>query len=153
MVPRGAKAHTLLYLDRERAGFDSTVAKPKTNRNQTAEDTLDAVVIGDSVATLVDAAALSGYQSLQPGAFKQLRVLCESEAFPPAVIAYRKGQLDDATVNRVKTSLSTAHQTIAGKPLMALWNLRGFEEIPADYSQRLDAIRKAYPIPKATSEK
>lgn len=153
IIPRGAKAHTLLYLDRERTGLESSTAKPKTQKSQTSEDALDAVVIGDSAATLVDAAALSGYQTLQPGAFKQLRVLCESESFPPAVIAYRKGALDESTVAKVKESLNTAHQTVVGKPLMAMWNLRGFEDVPADYPQKLESIRKAYPAPKSTDGK
>lgn len=144
-IPRGAKAHCLLFLDTQRAGLPTTTAKPKANPGKTAEEVLDAVILGDSAAALVDNAALAGYQSLQPGAYKQLRVLCESEKFPPAVIAYRRGSVDDATIAQVKQSLVTAHQSVTSRPLMMLWNLKGFEAIPADYSQQLAEIRKAYP--------
>ncbi|MGL6097182.1 MAG: phosphate/phosphite/phosphonate ABC transporter substrate-binding protein [Fimbriiglobus sp.] len=146
-IPRGAKAHTLLFLERERAKVGPTVAKPKTDLGMTSEDVLDSVITGDSAAALVDAAALAGYQSLQPGAFKHLRVLLQSEPFPPAVIAYRKDLLDEATAGKIKSGMTQAHQMIVGKPLLALWNLRGFEEIPADYAAQLEAVRRAYPAP------
>ena len=28
-----------------------------------------------------------------------------------------------------------------------LWNLNGFEDVPADYEAQLETIRKAYPTP------
>jgi ABC-type phosphate/phosphonate transport system substrate-binding protein len=147
LIPKGTKAHCLLFLDRERTGFVATTAAPAPNREKTVEDALDGVVTGDFPAALVDAAALSGYQSLQPGAYKHLRVLAESEKFPPAVIAYRRGALDEATAGRIKSGLVTAHQSVTSRPLMMLWNLKGFEDVPADYQQRLADIRKAYPAP------
>jgi ABC-type phosphate/phosphonate transport system substrate-binding protein len=147
-VPRGAKAHCLLYLDTKRAGLPSTTARPKLMPGKTAEDALDAVVTGDSQAALVDAAALAGYQSLHPGSFTQLRVLCESEKFPPAVIAYRRGSVDEATLAQVKAGMVKAHQTATSRPLMMLWNLQGFEVPSADYQRQLTEIRNAYPAPE-----
>lgn len=147
VVPKGTKAHCLLYLDRERAALGKNVARPKAKPALTTEEALDSIVSGDGAAALVDIAALAGYQSLQPGAFKQLRILCQSESFPQTVIVSNKGSLDDATAKKIRSLLTTAHATPAGKPLLMLWNLKGFEEVPADYVAQLDAIHKAYPTP------
>jgi ABC-type phosphate/phosphonate transport system substrate-binding protein len=151
LVPKGTKAHCLLYLDRVRVGLPAATAAPAPNREKTVEDALNGVVLGDCPACLVDAAALTGYQSLQPGAYKHLRVLCESERFPPAVVAYRRGAVDEATAARIKAGLVTANQSASSRPLLMLWNLKGFEAVPADYSQRLADVRKAYPAPEVTA--
>jgi ABC-type phosphate/phosphonate transport system substrate-binding protein len=151
IIPKGTKAHCYLFLNRERTGLPPTTACPVINRDKEGVDALDSVVMGDCAAALVDAAALTGYQSLQPGAFKHLRVLTESEKFPPAVVAYRRGTIDDATAHKIKTGLITANQQTSSRPLMMLWNLKGFEDVPADYSQRLAEIRKAYPPPTKSS--
>lgn len=147
LVPKGTKAHCLLYLDRERVRLGKPAAKPKTKPALTTEEVLESIVAGDNVAALVDIGALNGYQSLQPGAFKQLRILCQSESFPQTVIVSNKGSLDEATAKKICSLLTTAHSTAAGKPLLMLWNLKGFEEVPADYAAQLDVILKAYPVP------
>lgn len=151
VIPRGSKAHCYLYLDRQRAGLPVNCACAKTKPLVTAEEALDAVVNGDSPAALVDIAVLTGYQNLQPGAAKNLKVLCRSDAFPPGVIAYHRGSVDPVTVERMRHLLLTADRTPAGKPLIMLWNLKGFEDVPADYPARLDAILKAYPPPAASA--
>jgi ABC-type phosphate/phosphonate transport system substrate-binding protein len=146
-LPRGSKAHSIAYLEKLRAGFETGTAKPVTKLAMTAEDVLTGVVTGEVSAALVDVCALEGYQNLQPGAFKQLRVLHRSEEFPAAVVAYRKGTITEAEAARIRTGLSTAQKTASGKLLMTLWNLNGFEEPPAEYQGQLDAILKAYPCP------
>ncbi len=147
LVHRGTKAHCLAYLDRLRAGLPTTTAAPKTKPPISAEEALDAVVSGNAAAALVDISALIGYRTLQPGAYKQLRVLCESESFPQTVIAYQKGSLSEETAGKIRQLLIEAHTSAAGKPLMMLWNLRGFEDVPADYGAQLDRIAKSYPPP------
>jgi ABC-type phosphate/phosphonate transport system substrate-binding protein len=147
VVHRGTKAHCLAFFDRERAGLPATTAVPKTKPAVTPEEALDAVVNGDAPAALVDASALTGYQSLQPGAFKHLRVLARSEVFPQTVLAYNRGTLPDATVAGIRRLLTEANSTAAGKPLMMLWNLKGFEDVPADYEAQLERIARAYPPP------
>ncbi len=147
LVPRGTKAHCFLYLDAQRSGLPAATARPQTKPALTSEEALDAVVQGDQPAAVVDASALLGYQHLQPGAARQLRVLCESDAFPPSVIAFQRGSLPDGTVEGVRKLLTEAHQTPAGKPLMMLWNLKGFEDVPADYGEQLTRIGKVYPTP------
>ncbi|MCZ2341415.1 MAG: phosphate/phosphite/phosphonate ABC transporter substrate-binding protein [Bacteroidales bacterium] len=145
VMPRGTKSHCLAYLDKLRTGLKSDAAKPKTLVSKTAEDVLNSVVICEECAALVETTALSGYKVLHPGAFKQLRILNESEQFPLSVIAYKKGSLTPEAVAKLKEGLLEAHRAPAGKPLLLLWNLKGFEEAPADYDAQLEEISKAYP--------
>jgi ABC-type phosphate/phosphonate transport system substrate-binding protein len=139
-VPRGSRGHCYLYLDGQKA----TVA-PAAPAN--AEEALTAVARVTCPATVVDAAALVGYQKLQPGAFKQLRVLAESERFPQNVIAYHRGAISEANADKLREALTDAHMTAAGKPLMTLWNIVKFDDVPDDYSAQLDRVAKAYPTP------
>ena len=148
-LPRGAKAHSVAYLDKLRGGFDKGTAAPRTNLAMTAEDVLTGVVTGDVAAALVDVCALEGYQNLQPGAHKHFKILHRSEEFPAAVVAYRKGTITEAEAGRIRTGLANSQKTPSGKLLMTLWNLNGFEEPPAAYQGQLDAILKAYPCPAA----
>ena len=96
--------------------------------------------------------ALAGYQAFQPGACKTSG-LCRSEVFPQTVIAYRKGSVPTRRPVAIRQMLTEAHTTAAGKPLMMLWNLKGFEEVPADYdaqlsgSSRLTRPRLGRPAP------
>lgn len=145
LIPRGTKAHCLLYLDRQRASLPSTTAIPKTKPLLTTEEALDLVVEQEVTAALIDCIGLTGYEKLQPGMVKQLRVLSRSEEFPPAVLAYNRHSVDSTILEKVRKLLTHAHETPAGKPLMMLWNLKGFEDVPADYSEQLDRIAKAYP--------
>ncbi len=147
-LPRGTKAYSLAFLEKARTGLPKGVAKPVTKIGMNTEDLLNGVVAGEVAAALVDASTLDGYKALQPGAFKQLRILLLSEQFPPAVVAYRKGSLSEEDAQKIRTGLSTANTTASGKLLMTLWNLKGLEEPPVDYQDKLDAILKAYPIPE-----
>ncbi len=151
LVPRGTKAHCLLYMDAQKAGLPAATAALKTKPALTSEEALDEVVQGNAAAAVVDASALLGYQKLAPGAWANLKALCESDPFPPTVIAVRKDALPDATVDRVRAMLTAAHQTPAGKPLMMMWNLKGFEAVPADFGDQLAAVSKRYPAPAANA--
>ena len=148
LVPRGAKAHTLLFLEKSRDGLPADTAKPVAKPTQTPEEVLNAVVSGEAKAALVDWCALDGYKVLHPAAFKALRVLVKSEQFPPAVVCYRKGTLTDAQVTQIREGMTASCKTPTGKMLMTLWNLKGFEAPPKSYQTSLDDILKAYPAPK-----
>jgi ABC-type phosphate/phosphonate transport system substrate-binding protein len=151
-IPRGSKAHSLAFLDKTRIGFETTTLKPTPKVNQTPEEVLLAVATGEVNAALVDACALDGFKSLQPAAYKSLKVLTESEIFPPAVVCYRKGAISETEATRIRTGLTSAAKTSSGKMLMALWNLKGFEEPPSDYQSSLETILKAYPLPPEKTE-
>ncbi len=146
-VPRGAKAHTLVYLEKQRKCQKCDIPEPDFQTDHTPEDVLNAVATGKSAACLVDVCALEGYRLLNPGQAKRLKTLGESEAFPPAVIAYRKNELTEEQVEILRTGLSTASKTPSGKMLMTLWSLKGFEVPKKDYETALDSIIKAYPAP------
>ena len=152
-IPRGAKAHTLVFLDKLRDGLPDSTATPTPKTDQTPEEVLNAVAGGDSPAALVDAFALEGYKTLHPGGFDSLRVLARSEEFPPAVVCYRKGTLTDEQVGKIRDGMTASAKTPSGKLLMTLWNLKGFEAPPKGYQTSLDEILKAYPPPKADGTK
>jgi ABC-type phosphate/phosphonate transport system substrate-binding protein len=147
-LPRGTKAYSFAFLEKARTGLAKGVAKSVTKLGMNTEDLLNGVVGGEVAAALVDASTLDGYKTLQPGAFKQLRILLLSEPFPPAVVAYRKGSLSEEDAAKIRLGLSTANATASGKLLMTLWNLKGLEEPPVDFQDKLDTILKAYPIPE-----
>jgi ABC-type phosphate/phosphonate transport system substrate-binding protein len=148
LIPRGAKAHTLVFLDKLRDGFDDDDARPTAKTDQTPEDVLTAVATGKAKVALVDGCAWDGYKVLHPGGVKALKVLAKSEQFPPAVVCYRKGTLSDDQVKQLRDGLTTSSKTPTGKMLMTLWNLKGFEAPPKGYQTSLDDILKAYPVPK-----
>jgi ABC-type phosphate/phosphonate transport system substrate-binding protein len=147
VIPRGAKAHSLAYIEKARRGLPANAAKPTPKPNETNEEVLNAIADGKCAAALVDVGAFNAYQAFQPGVAKALKVLCKSETFPVSVIAYRNGALDENGVGKIRQGLIEANKTAQGKPLMLLWNLKGFEDVPADYDAQLETILKAYPTP------
>lgn len=149
VIPRGIKAHCLAYLDKARSGLPDTVAKPNPQPTLTTEEVLNGVADGTNAAALVDVGAYNGYLHYQPGAAQRLRVLCKSEVFPVSVIAYRKGTVDEGSVSQIRSGLIGACTKAHCKPLLMLWNLKGFEDVPADYDAQLENILKAYPTPPA----
>ncbi len=148
IIPRGTKAHCLLFMQRSKIGLPNATNRSATSKMLlTPEEALNGVVSGNHTATLIDLAGFAGYQNLQPGAVKHLRILAKSEVFPLAVIAARKGSLSESATNRLKAGLIDANRAAQYKPLMMMWNIRGFEEMPGDYQAQLNAIVKAYPMP------
>ena len=72
--------------------------------------------------------------------------------FPAAVIAYRPGILDEATLKKFRDGMLGADQTILGKQMLTLWKLTAFAPVPDDYDQTLLDIVKTYPAPTATAK-
>jgi len=150
VIPKGTRGHCLMYVAKEHDGVKASGKPPEQSKTDTAE-ALDGVVSGTVEAAVVDVQALVGYETLQPGAFKNLRILAKSAPFPQNVIAYDKSVLDEATAAKLRTTLVTAHTTAAGKPLMLLWNMKNFAAVPADYDAHLASSAKDYPAPAATA--
>lgn len=147
VVPMYTKAHCYLYMDRLRVDLPENCCAKAKHDPVTPEEALDAVVGGTKQCALVDVSSLNSYESNKPGNFQELRVMARSEAFPPAVIAYRRGSLDQATVGQVRNGLLRANQTAQGRAFMMLWKLKGFEEVPEGFDAHLERIYKAYPPP------
>ncbi len=148
-VPYGTKAHCRLYIERLQQDLPAGRCCPKKVREWGTDQALDAVVNKKCDAVLVDCSALAAYRSNKPGPGGQLRVLHESEPFPPTVVVYRDGAVDDASVKRIKTGLINSNKTPQGKAFMFLWKLKGFECVPASYNELLKKSLEAYPPPQA----
>jgi ABC-type phosphate/phosphonate transport system substrate-binding protein len=149
-VPRQTKEHCRVFVyhrcrqrGQEPDAFFSAMPAPAS-----VEDALDDVVDREVEAAVVDGVALECYQRRKPGRFAKLKTVHQSEAFPAAVVAYRPGAIEDATLERFRAGLLGAHQTSLGRQMLTLWKLTGFEAVPAGYEQNLASIAKAYPPTK-----
>jgi ABC-type phosphate/phosphonate transport system substrate-binding protein len=150
-LPKGAGEPSRLYV----AKLCAEHAKKKPGeffesimKSQTQGDALDELARGKSDVAVVDSFALEFYKDVKGPVFeKHLRVMQESEAFPPAVLVSRKGGLDEATLKQFRDGLLKAHTDSLGRDMMKAWNMDAFEPIPADYDKKLAEISKAYPAP------
>ncbi|MCS6865455.1 MAG: PhnD/SsuA/transferrin family substrate-binding protein [Gemmataceae bacterium] len=146
-IPASTKAFCHLYFDRLKINLPAGCCCPAQLNGHTVEDALDAVATGQCPAALVDAMALKGYQSNKPGVGKQLRILHQSPAFPPAVIVYRKGIFTTEAEKRVIQGMIKGTTTPQGKVLTGLWKIQGFSEVTAEYLADLENCCKMYPPP------
>lgn len=149
MVPVGTKAHCHLYMDRLQSTLPANTCCPLGPREFGTEEALDAVVNNKCQAALVDIGALTAYQNNKPGAALQLRILHQSEMFPPAVVVYRKDGIDTKVLDKVRTGLVEVKKNPQGRVFLMLWRLQGFSTPPENYDAELQRIQKAYPAPIA----
>jgi ABC-type phosphate/phosphonate transport system substrate-binding protein len=151
-IPKRTKEQCRVFLDKAcgmhapKAFFGNLVASANV------ETALDDLCSGKVQGALMDSLAIEFYQDLKPGLFAKLKVLTQSESFPPAVIAYKQGTLDEATLGKFRAGLLTAHTSDLGREMLGMWKIRAFEAVPADYSKSLAEILKAYPAPEAPAK-
>jgi ABC-type phosphate/phosphonate transport system substrate-binding protein len=149
-LPCFCQEHCWIYM--ERACLAAGQADPKkffssfTNPRD-PEEALDELADGKVQAVIVDNVALDSYQKRKPARFAKLKAVQKSEMFPSAVIAYRAGSFDEATIKRFQESLLDGQKTALGRQLLMLWKLRALESVPADFDESLNKILKAYPPP------
>src|SRR5471030_8242 len=101
-MPTGTKEHCRLFLqrackeDKGIAAFFGAIEK-----SASPKEALDNVARGKVQATVIDTASLE-FQKEVRGPFieQNLRVLQRSEVFPPAVVVYKPGALDQKTVDQ-----------------------------------------------------
>jgi len=148
-MPQQSKLHCHLFADKccyashkPAAQFFSKVTTPPE-----PEDALEDVVDKEAAAAIVDAVAFEGFKRQKPGRASKLRVVLTSEVFPTAVIAYKPGCVDEATLAKFRDGLRGANQSIMGRKLLTLWRLTSFEAVPSDYESTLSEIIKSYPPP------
>ncbi|MFO0809637.1 MAG: PhnD/SsuA/transferrin family substrate-binding protein [Gemmataceae bacterium] len=147
-IPVGTREYGRLYVDRQcracgssSGTFFSSISTPPDQ-----EHALHDVVDNKHVqVALVDVSGLDSFASRHPVRNKRIRIMATSEPFPPTVVAYHKGTVDDATIRRFRDGMSTAHTSPFGKQLMGMWNISAFEPVPTDFSASLVALAKAYP--------
>ncbi len=138
------REHCRLFADKG-AGGDAKKHFGKVVATSNAEITLDEILLGKIDAAIVDNAAFENYNDIQPGRFKRMKVLAQSEPFPASVIAYRQGGLSDGVLEKFKTGMLKANDSARGRDLMANFNITAFAAPPADYAKQLGEILKAYP--------
>lgn len=151
-LPCRSKEHCRLFLERHCHECGMCVPQAyfgQVVRSLSTEDALDDLVLGKIHAAVIDKVSLDFYQYLKPGAFARLKVAKESEAFPPAVVAYRKGALAESTLNKFKDGMLRANKNQRGQDMMGMWRISSFETVPQDYHRNLAEILKAYPAPEA----
>lgn len=107
---------------------------------------LDNLCLSKTDAVLIDGLALAFYKDVKLPFFRNnLRVLAKSDAFPPAVIAYKEGALKDATLKQFRDGLLKAHENQEGKVLMQVMGIDGFDAPPTNFNQMIADTLKAYP--------
>jgi ABC-type phosphate/phosphonate transport system substrate-binding protein len=111
------------------------------------EDALDDLVDGVVQATVTDRATLEAYKQRKPGRYRRLKIVAQSQRFPPAVVAYSQGVMDKATLRRFRKGLLDASKKETGRTMLTLFRLTGFQPVPKDFEQVLAKTRKAYPPP------
>jgi ABC-type phosphate/phosphonate transport system substrate-binding protein len=146
-VPMGSKAHCEMFLERTRDKLTAGDCCPTKCTDMTPQDVLCAVARKDNEAALVDISSWLALEKNLPGAYKKLRVLTTSVELPSAVVVYRKGALDKATVERVRTGLLECVKTPLGQVFSIFWQLKGFKDIDTTYNKLVADALKAYPPP------
>jgi ABC-type phosphate/phosphonate transport system substrate-binding protein len=150
-LPRHSLQHCRLFVRRRCRGHrrEARELASRPAAPPTVEDALDDVVDGVIKATVVDGVSLDCFKRRKPGRFARLKVLEVSEVFPAAVVAYRPGVLDEATLDKFRNGMLGADQSAVGKQMLTLWKLTGFANVPDDYEQNLTDIAKVYPVSTA----
>jgi len=103
-------------------------------------------------AAAVDRVGLEAYKRRKPGRFARLKVIAESSAFPPPLIAYLDQALAKAKLDRFQEGLLNARQKEGGQRLLTLFKLTGFEKVPANFNEVVAAVQKEYPRPKSEAK-
>src|SRR5580765_2999822 len=149
-IPSGTPEQCHLFLERELAAMkvDPKTFFAKVELHPNSEDALDDVLRNKVQAVLVDGISLDTYEQVNPGRYARLKMLKQAEGFPPAVMAYRTGGFDDATLAQLKKGLLNAKNTVKGKEQLAQWKLTGFEEVPNEFEGMVVDILKRYPPEK-----
>lgn len=149
-LPHVGQTHLKLFVERQCQA--NGAAKPedffgKLVTPDNFEDALDDVIDGAVSTAVVDYVGLENYQRRKPGRARQLKELMHSPRFPPTVIAYTKGGLDDDTLKRFRDGLIQAKNKEKGQKLLTFFKLTGFEEVPSDFAAILAESRKTFPPP------
>jgi ABC-type phosphate/phosphonate transport system substrate-binding protein len=143
--------HARLFLKKSRNDEMGDSSFCSTEKADTVHAAIHKVIDGEADLTVADFAAWNYFQKLYPGLSQNLRVLSRSDLFPPTVIAYEKGTLDEATVKTIREGLMTAHQNSKAMRMMNMIRVERFDAVPDNYDEDLKRCLEAYPAP--TSEK
>ena len=150
-LTRENRAFCRLYAERRCITPTSTLDKfyKKITNPVDCEDALDAVRRGKADSAVVEASLWEAYQKNKSFLSKSLRVLQQSEIFPPGVIAYRQGKFTAKQAEAFRKALLNAGGHPQGKEVMKSMRVASFSAAPEKFGDILDACFKAYPPPDA----
>jgi ABC-type phosphate/phosphonate transport system substrate-binding protein len=148
-LPRENRAFCRLYAERRCVTPACTLEKyyKDVTNPIDCEDALDAVGRGKVDSAIVEASLWESYQKNKPAWAKYLRVLQESEIFPPGVIAYKQGKFTAKQADSVRNALINAGGHAQGKGVMKSMRVSAFASAPEKFADILDACFAAYPAP------
>jgi ABC-type phosphate/phosphonate transport system substrate-binding protein len=154
-LPYRSREHCRLFLERQcgECGQAASQFLGRVTTPSSADAAIEAVLTGKAQATVIDDLALASYKERKAMRAKLFKAAASSQTFPAAVVAYRQGALDDATLERFRTGMVSASREERGRHLLMMFNLTGFERIPADYEQTLEKIVRTYPPAAAEASK
>ncbi|MCE9531216.1 MAG: phosphate/phosphite/phosphonate ABC transporter substrate-binding protein [Planctomycetes bacterium] len=104
------------------------------------------VIDGHSGCAFVDRNVLKSFEAIHPGKIKNLKIIFESTAFPDSCVAMSSKKIDAQTIAKLRQTLLSVETLPGGKALLALWKLKGFTKIPADYDKSLEMVQKEFPM-------
>lgn len=147
-IPYQSKGYVYLFLERKCCGG----AEPedffrKVRKSNQPDGVLSSLLDGYTQAAVLEKEDLDSYLRSNPGAAPKLRVLLQSEPFPPGVLVYNKGALSEDALRRFHDGMISAHKNEKCRSLLDLSELRGFEAVPDNFDQMLGDILKQYPPP------
>jgi len=149
-IPATGQRFLNLFVERE---IPAAAKKPpdsffsKITTPEEIEDALDDTVDGVVQAMVVDRAALEAFKRRKPARFKNLKEVAHSQPFPPPLVAYYGKNLDEATLERLRSGLLDANRKEKGETLLTLFRFTGFILPPSDFDNVLAETRKTYPPP------
>jgi ABC-type phosphate/phosphonate transport system substrate-binding protein len=146
-IPLGSRDYVRLFLDKLRSAESCDEKLCQIMKPGRSEDALDDVVDEECQAAMVDGGAFANFKANKPGRADRLRVLAQSEVFPPAVVAYKTGGIDEAILDKCRTGLIKAEKNPQATVILRFMKLRGFETVPANYDELLKKISENYPPP------
>jgi hypothetical protein len=141
------KLHCRLFADKG-AGGKAQGFFSKIWQVRSAEDTLDELVRGKVKAAVVDTPSLDYYKNLQPGRFKTLKIVAQSDVFPETAVLYKEGALSDGMLKKFREGMLKANKSEKGRQVMSDFRITSFQPVPDDYQKYLTSILKAYPGPR-----
>lgn len=109
------------------------------------DETLEEVLDGNARAAIVTGAGMEVFKERKPGRFKKLKAIHTSMDFPPATVMYNEKHADKDALAKFKDALLKSNEKPEGARVLTLYKLKGFEEVPAGFEQKVQEVAKAYP--------
>jgi len=150
-IPSTSTGFPQLFVEREALakGKKLDAFFPKITKPEEPEDAIDDVVDGVVAAAVIDQAVLEAYKRRKPGRFAKLKLIAQSQPFPPPVIAYQDKELDETTLEKFRNGLIKASTKERGQRMLNMFHLTSFDTIPDDFAKIVAETRKKYPVPEA----